>query len=304
MSLAAISIDLDEIHHYYAIHGLEPPAAGAHTAYDSGLSRAAAWASGLDVPLTLFVVGRDLERRENADLVRELAHKGHEVGNHTLSHGYDLTRLDRDTARAEVEGGSRAVEAVTGARPKGFRAPGYLVTDELLDVVEEAGALYDSSVFPCPAYFAAKALKLLGQKLRGRSSRAIQGSPRVLRAPTRPYRRGRPYWQAGSGLLELPVQVTPGSRLPYIGTTLVLAGPDGARLLTRTLVGEPLVNLELHAIDFLGPDDGLGPLAKHQPDARVPFARKIDALTAVVELLKRQGFGFVRLDEAARAFAA
>jgi hypothetical protein len=99
------------------------------------------------------------------------------------------------------------------------------------------------------------------------------------------------------------VQVTPGTRLPFIGTSLVLAGPDGARLLTRTLLAEPLVNLELHALDFLGADDGLEALAKHQPDVRVPFVRKIAALSAVVELLREKGFGFVRLDEAARASA-
>jgi hypothetical protein len=79
--------------------------------------------------------------------------------------------------------------------------------------------------------------------------------------------------------------------------------PDGARLLARTLLAEALVNLELHAIDFLGSDDGLDGLAKHQPDVRVPFVRKIAALTAVVELLRSKGFGFVRLDEAARASA-
>ena len=48
--------------------------------------------------------------------------------------------------------------------------------------------------------------------------------------------------------------------LPFIGTALVLAGPDGARLLTRTVLGESFVNLELHGIDFLGIDDGLGEL--------------------------------------------
>jgi hypothetical protein len=96
--------------------------------------------------------------------------------------------------------------------------------------------------------------------------------------------------------------VTPGARLPYIGTTLVLAGPDGSRLLTRTLFFEPFVNLELHGIDFLGADDQLEGLFGHQPDARLPLSRKVAALGAAVELLREQGFGFVRLDEAARAF--
>ena len=303
MRLASVSIDLDELHHYYAIHGLSEPARGEHGVYDTALTRAEAWARSLDLPLTLFAIGRDLARPESAATLAKLARSGHEIGNHTLSHRYDLTLRGRAEIEREVEAGGEAVRAVTGMRPGGFRAPGYLMTDELADVLTAQGYAYDSSVFPSPAYYAAKAAKLLSLRLRGRTSRSVRGSASVLLAPTRPYRLGRPYWRAGSGLLELPVQVTPGARLPYIGTSIVLLGVDAARVLTRTLMGEPFVNLELHGIDFLGADDGLEPLFEHQPDAKLPFSRKLAALSGVVELLKQMGYGFVRLDEAARAIA-
>jgi hypothetical protein len=128
----------------------------------------------------------------------------------------------------------------------------------------------------------------------------VLDTPRVLTAPTRPYRIGRPYWRAGAGLPELPIQVMPGSRLPFIGTTLTMAGPDAARLLARAVAGEPLVNLELHGIDALGRGDGLEELEKVQPDVRALPQRKLDALASVVEMLRRLGYSFVRLDEAAR----
>jgi hypothetical protein len=140
-------------------------------------------------------------------------------------------------------------------------------------------------------------------RLRGRASRSVLDTPSVLRAPSRPYRVGKPYWRTGSGMLELPIQVTPGARLPFIGTALVLAGSDGARLLTRTVLGETFVNLELHGIDFLGVEDDLAELALHQPDAKLPLARKLAALTATVELLREKGSAFATLSEAAEAFA-
>jgi peptidoglycan-N-acetylglucosamine deacetylase len=301
MRLASVSIDLDEIHHYYAIHGLSESARGEHGVYDTALTRAEAWAQSLDLPLTLFAIGRDLARPESAERLAALSRAGHEIGNHTLSHRYDLTLRGRSEIEREVEAGSDAIRAATGVRPSGFRAPGYLMSDELADVLVEQGYAYDSSVFPSPAYYAAKAAKLLSLRLRGRRSRSVRGSASVLLAPCRPYRLGRPYFRAGSGLLELPVQVTPGTRLPYIGTSIVLLGVDAARVLTRTLVGEPFVNLELHGIDFLGADDGLEPLFEHQPDAKLSLSRKLAALSGVVELLKQVGYGFVRLDEAARA---
>jgi hypothetical protein len=301
MRLAAVSLDLDEIHHYRAIHGLPPNEGGAHAAYDAALPRAAEWARSHDLPLTLFAVGTDLLREENAATIRALHDKGHEIANHSLSHRYDLTLMPKSGMEDEVRGGATAIARVTGTSPVGFRAPGYLVNDELVEVVARTGARYDSSVFPSPPYYAAKAAKIFAMRLRGRASRSLLDAPSVLRAPTRPYRLGKPYWKAGEGLMELPIQVTPGTRLPYIGTSLALAGPEGARLLTRTVLSEPFVNLELHAIDFLGEDDGLSALAPHQPDVRVPFARKIAALTATVSLLREKGYGFVRLDHAAAA---
>jgi hypothetical protein len=298
VKLASVSIDLDEVHHYFGLHGL---AAGQpqHLVYDRAILRSLDWASSLDVPLTYFAVGRDLERPENSATLRDAVNHGHEVGNHSLSHHYDLTRRSRAEMAREVSEGARAIERATGERPAGFRAPGYTMTDELFDVLASAGVRYDSSVFPCPPYYAAKGAALLSSRLAGRKTTAIVAH--VLLAPRRPYRVGRPFSRAGKGMPELPIQVTPKLRLPYIGTSLVLAGPGGARLLTRTLLREPFVNLELHGLDFLGVDDGLGGLAAHQPDAKLSLDRKLASLAAAIELLKRHDFSFVRLDVAASA---
>jgi hypothetical protein len=308
MPLCALSVDLDEIPNYHAIHGLPPPAGpGATAVYDVALRRLESFARAEQLPLTLFAIGADLARPESAARLREMASLGHEIANHTLDHRYDLTRLDRAEIRRQIAEGAAVIERATGHWPTGFRAPGYTVTDAVFDVLRELDVAYGSSVFPSPPYYLAKAAKLAELRLLGRTSRSVLDTPQVLRAPTRPYRVGRPYWtqargSAPDGVLELPVQVTRGPRLPFIGTTLTLAGPSRARLLTRLVVGEPLVNLELHGIDVLDADDGFPELRGHQPDARVPHGRKLEALSAVVGTLRAAGYSFVRLDEAAKAF--
>jgi peptidoglycan-N-acetylglucosamine deacetylase len=55
-------------------------------------------------------------------------------------------------------------------------------------------------------------------------------------------------------------------------------------------------------MDFLDRTDGLAVLARREPALRVPLARRLDALSAFVEALAREGRCFVRLDEAAEAF--
>jgi peptidoglycan/xylan/chitin deacetylase (PgdA/CDA1 family) len=300
--LASVSVDLDEIHHYHEIHGLPGERAGT-LVYDVAVDRLMALAEAARVPLTFFAVGRDLTRATARERMRAAAQAGHEIANHSLDHRYDLVRLGRDEIRRQIEGGADAIADAVGERPVGFRAPGYTMTDEVMDVLAELKVAYDASVFPCPAYWMAKTAAIGLIAMRGRRSRSIVDTPKVLLAPTRPYRTGRPYWRRGPGVLEIPVQVTRGLRLPFIGTSVTLAGPSRARWLARMCVGEPLVNLELHGIDVLDTGDGLEPLERHQPDVRVPHARKSEAIAAAIEELAKAGYTFVTMREAAAALS-
>jgi hypothetical protein len=204
--------------------------------------------------------------------------------------------------RAEVREGAAAVARAFGRAPPGFRAPGYTITDELMGVLVDNGVTYDSSVFPCPAYWAAKAAAIGWISVRGRRSHSIVDTPAVLTAPADPYRVGRPYWRRGErGLVELPIGVTRGARLPYIGTYLVWPNARLARGLTRMIAGRPLVNLELHGMDVLGGrEDGLADLAQHQRDLGVSVDQKLATLRDTVARLRRDGYRFVTLFEAAR----
>jgi len=303
MRICAISVDLDEIQHYYGIHALDKVAAppeALHAVYERGLARFVDFARGEQIPLTLFVVGADLARPENALTLSRAARAGHELGNHTFDHHYALSRLSESEVLAQIARCNDALEAATGVRPTGFRAPGYLMSDRVYAALGQCSMSYSSSVFPCPYYYAAKLAKISSLRLQGRTSQSIVDSPRVLGAPRGPYRVGQPYWQRGNGVLELPIQVTPTLRLPFFGTSLTLLGPRFGRRLAQGLEGVPFINLELHGVDLLDEHDHLGELAPHQFDLRISVERKWATLTAVVGELRRQGYAFVRLDEAAR----
>jgi len=305
LRLCAISVDLDEIQHYHAIHGLaEPAVPGASAVYDHAVDRLARFARSEGLPLTFFAVASDLRNASNAAKLRAAADLGHEIANHSLDHLYDLTRRSVAEMTRQVQEASDLIAEATGVRPKGFRAPGYTMTDALAEVLRTSGVQYDSSVFPCPAYYAAKAATMAVMLARGRMSRSIVDHPRVLTAPIRPYRMGRRYHLRGTGLVELPIQVTRWLRLPFIGTSLTLAGPRLARLLARSVVGEPVVVLELHGIDVLDADDGLDALVPYQPDVRRSVSEKIETLRRVVRVFRDSGYEFVRSDDAAERIKA
>jgi len=300
--LCCVSIDVDGIDHYRAIHGLTSVGgAVSGLAHSLGVHRLCILSEELGIPLTWFVIARDTENQEFVRLLRSTLERGHEIANHTLDHRYDLVRLPHNLQALQVEKAQDILEHCFGVRPVGFRAPGYTVTDSLLELLQANRFLYDSSVFPCPAYYGAKALVLLLQSLQSRHSSSILDNPRVLAAPTEPYRCGRPYTRRGDGIIELPIQVTPMLRMPFIGTTLTLGGPIWASRLAKSLLGVRLINLELHAIDVLSEDDGLGELAQFQKDLRPSAAQKRASLVAAIETIRAAGYRFVTLANAALA---
>ncbi len=307
--LFGVSIDLDELRHYRAIHGL-PGSRGPGSVvlsarefpvYEVALPRLLTWARALEVPLTLFAVGADMAHGPAADALRGASREGHEIGNHTLDHRYDLIRLPRAEIARQISVGCDVLERATGQRPRGFRAPGYTLSDEVLDAVEASGAEYDASVFPCPSYFAAKLAVMTKRAAGGRRSGAIVGDPRALTAPRAPYRRGPRYHERGGGLRMLPVQVTRGARLPFIGTSLVLAPAIVRRALLRGVADDACVNLELHGVEGLDASDGLSELARRQPDLSVPWREKLARLTEIVRALRAAGRRAVTHVELARA---
>lgn len=303
--LCALSVDLDEVDLYRGLHGLPQGGRSGRLVHELALDRFAAFACDQQVPLTLFAVGRELERAQVRRVLGALAAAGHEVENHSYDHRYDLLSLAPAELRQQLVRAHDAIAEATGRAPVGFRSPGYALDDRLLDELEALGYRFDSSLLASPGYYAVKAGVMLSLWLRRRPTLAVLGDPRAQLAPASPFRPGRPWHRPGQRrLLELPVQVTPWLRIPVIGTSLLLAGHPAARWLARACVGSPLVNLELHGFDLLTRVDGLGELAAKRPDLRLGLATKLNLLRAVVTELRGAGYRFVTLAQAAAELAA
>jgi len=301
MRRACITIDVDSLYCYQGIYGL-PVDRDDNAIYEVGLERFVDLMEDCGLRGTVFAVADDLTMGDNRRVLRYLAARGHEIGNHTLSHDYRLTKLGAAAMRREVGEGRRKLEDEIGAAVVGFRAPGYNVTDALLGVIEETGHRYDSSVFPSLPYYAAKAAVLGLMKLLGRPSHSILGDPLALAAPLGPYRpRPTAYWRRGKRRLwELPITTTPVLRLPFLGSYLVLMKESWFPILYRMLrAASDCLVLEFHAMDFMdGVADGLDPALFKQPDVAVSWETKERLYRRVFETLKEQG-EVVPLGEAA-----
>ncbi len=309
----AVSIDLDGISCYYRIHGLGPsPAELEHTILERALPRAAALFAEHGLHVTWFVIGRDADavavlpdraaRTANAARLKALAERGDELGNHSYSHPYDLARLDSATIDGEVENCDRVLRSITGGYVRGFRAPGYDVSPAMLDTLARLSYRYDSSIFPAPGYYAAKAAVMTALAAIGRPSGAVLTNPRALAAPADPYRPSMtaPWRRGQAPIVELPIAVTPWTRVPAIGTTILIAPAWARTRLLDAMAKRKFFNLELHGIDFADADkDGIpGLLVDRQPDLRVPIDAKLERISNVLTTV-RERWDFATLAEVA-----
>jgi peptidoglycan-N-acetylglucosamine deacetylase len=308
--LCSVSIDVDSIECYYRIHALGPPPAELHDViWRRCVPRFAELLARRGLRATFFAVGRDLDVEASGGPARaarvqlaELVRAGHEIGNHSYSHPYELARLSRSAIAEEIERAHRVLSDAAGAPVRGFRAPGYDLSADMLAELSRLGYHYDSSIFPAPGYYAAKAAVMGLMAVARRKSGAVLTNPRALLAPADPYRPdlAAPWRRGQASLVELPIAVTPRTRVPVIGTNVLLA-PDWLRARwLEAMRGRWFFNFELHAIDLADADaDGIpGQLVARQPDLRAPLARKLRALEAALDRLALD-FDVVTLGEVA-----
>jgi len=302
MRAAAVSIDLDGLGCYYRIHALGPhPTELENVILERALPRAAALFARHGIHVTWFVIARDVDgHAANTDRLETLAAAGDEIGNHSYSHFYDLARLPAASIDREIAEADRVLRAIAPVR--GFRAPGYDVAPAMLDTLARLGYRYDSSVFPAPGYYAAKAAVMAGLAAMGRPSGAVLTNPRALAAPAEPYRPSMtaPWRRGQAPMVELPVAVTPWTRVPAIGTSLLVAPAWLRTRLVAAMARRPFFNLELHGIDFADAEkDGIpGELVERQPDLRIPVDDKLERLDRVLEDVA-QRWPFATLGEVA-----
>ncbi|MFG2193316.1 polysaccharide deacetylase family protein [Streptomyces sp. NPDC048639] len=89
------------------------------------------------VPATFFLLGkRHIERYP--DTVRRIADEGHEVANHTWSHPR-LTDVSDDRIREELDRPQRAIEKITGHRPRLMRPPQGRTDETVSKISKELG---------------------------------------------------------------------------------------------------------------------------------------------------------------------
>ena len=142
----ALSFDVEEWFHASVVEKYVPRSTwGAqHSRLESQMETLMYMMASMDIKATFFCLGVVAE--SHGEMLRQLVASGHEVASHGISHK-NLYHLSKNDLRREIIDSKKMLEDCVGGKVNGFRAPNFSITDVALDVLMEAGYVYDSSVF-------------------------------------------------------------------------------------------------------------------------------------------------------------
>lgn len=104
----------------------------------------------LDIKATFFVVADVVEHCPG--LVEKISEGGHEIACHGLHHACKINPRTKESLMSKAEFKTRTLQAkiilekASGLEVKGYRAPNAYVSGWMIDILEELGFKYDSSV--------------------------------------------------------------------------------------------------------------------------------------------------------------
>jgi len=91
---------------------------------------------------TFFVLG--WIARKLPDLIREINERGHEVASHGNNH-HLCTVESTESLKKDLTDSKALLEDIIGSRVRGYRAPSFSVTNDIVKIIQDAGYQYDSS---------------------------------------------------------------------------------------------------------------------------------------------------------------
>jgi hypothetical protein len=241
------------------------------------------------IKATFFCVGKDLSLECNRAIVAEIVGRGHEIGNHTMSHPKNWAELSSSDIIEEIAGCHEVMEKAGVKDVVGFRASGYYLDSRMVSVLREKGYVYDSSVLP--SYYMSL-LMPLGRMLMARSIKVNWpcGQLAYGSAPRFSYflnERDIFHPAAEGDILELPIASSSFLRLPFHSTIVFATGLwffNWALHVFRQ-TGLPLVYV-FHAVDLL--DNDKKDFLKNYVTTRVLYSRRLEIVKSILGRIAKE----------------
>lgn len=290
--MASISLDLDDQWSYMKVHGDE--GWDKFPSYlDVVLPITLDVLDKLDIKITFFIVGQDAAIEKNHAVLKSIVDRGHEVANHSFHHESWLKTYSKEKIEEEIRIAEEAILKATGKRTNMFRGPGFSWSNDLLEVLQQRGYIFDASLLPTyisplmrKYYFWKSNLS----KEEKESRKELFGSFREGFYPLKPF-----IWKFRNNktLMEIPVTTMPVFKIPFHQSYLLYISNMSTGLMKLYLriaimmcrVTRTQPSYLLHPLDLIGKD--VVPELAFFPGMNVLSPRKLEIFETTMTMLKQ-----------------
>ena len=294
LSPLAISLNFDSLNEAYGF-----PPGFRDVSFFAAFDRLALLAAKYDLPLSIYVIGKDLEHPDHRARVCEWHAMGHEIGNHTWSHDASLGAKNAAVTRDEIERAHDRIAETIGVAPDGFIAPAWSTSRKIVAELIRLKYSYDSSVFPSIFMYPLVLKSLLSHSMNLEKGRRILGRrdwELPLVSPLEPYfvdAHFQRYNQGGAErLLILPLPTRKRWQVSTWHTAGFFFGWEKhfkhVDMLSRTRDGFYYL---IHPADFIAAEDLSPHYQQHLERMQVPIEEKMHRLEEVFQILAASSRG-------------
>ena len=235
-------------------------------AYTKGLNRITDLCNKYQIPLTIFIVGKDLENKKNFKILKKLSERNDiEIANHSYNHHHNFGALNKKETYEEIYRSHEIIYKCTGKDCKGFVSPAWAISKNVIKSLIDMHYVYDTSFFRSIFLYPMVAKIFCSQILAKKYSRAFKiinrrdyffpfkykNEPFFLNANMKEVNKDDP-----NSILEIPVPVINNMQTPIWNTVGFFFGFDYLNKKLKILLDrkKPFYFL-IHPADFLDIND-------------------------------------------------
>ncbi len=234
-----------------------------------------------NIKATFFLIADDIKHSETGRELTLKAHaQGHEIANHTTTHPLKLSTLNNTDIKHEILNCSDLIKSITGESPKGFRAPGYDISNNTIDILEALYFTYDSSAFWSLLNPAFKYYHKFFSNSNVESGGFGQATSQLSRTPYYPNKKNLYATGNPRKLIEIPLPRTVLG-LPFYSNFHLTTPPLIRNYFTRYRHPRFLTYL-FHLIEFVDQTDNIPSQLLRHPNLKTPIKIKMKVLKKII----------------------
>ena len=144
-------------------------------AFSNGIRRIIKIIQKYNIPVTFFIVGKDLENKKNFEIVKRLSDNDNvEIANHSYNHLFNFGSRNKSIIYNEIYKSHEIIYNCTGKECKGFISPTWSVSKNVIETLIKLKYEYDTSYFQSASIVPAIFKIFLSHILDGKFSKSFQ----------------------------------------------------------------------------------------------------------------------------------